>query len=219
MEIIHAFGNYSIRYTPQMAEGEKGTFNKFIIPETNVVSHDNEITKVIHGDRKFTRQCWADLCRDKSYQGEKIAKAALIYGGEIKSPGKIIMGDGTWYEHSEKHTGYLTVDGGSVCEQFSGDGNVVKVWDPEPEPELVVTVSEPESPISVASLIPEEEEIPFDEDPEIVSLREENARLKENLAAVAKLEERNEELRAKLTKTVSEPKPSKMKKAKLNAQS
>lgn len=182
MEIIHLYGNYSIRYSLPLDAGDKGAFNQFIIPETNITDRDNIVIKVIHGEKNFTRQCWADLCRERSYQGNPVAGAALIYGGEIKSPGKIILSDGTWYEHSEKHTGYLTVDGGSVCEQFTGSGEVVKLWDPEPEPEPVVTVPEPDAPISLASIIPEEEDIPFEEDPELVALRKENAEMKAKLA-------------------------------------
>jgi hypothetical protein len=148
-EILHEFGNYSIRYYP--TQDAKGGYNKFVIPEVNEENSLHQLIRVIHGDRAFTRRIWADICSSlkngvRKYNGIVLAKAALIYGGELKCPGRAMQSNGSWFERSEKNFIYETVDGGSVIEHFSGGGDIIKEWDPEPQPEPVVTTPEPEAP-------------------------------------------------------------------------
>lgn len=129
---LRSFGQYSIRY---LAEGGKS--HEYIIPVTHIENGLKQITRSVRGARKFTRAVWADLCRDKIYNGKKVIEAALIYGGHPK---------GDWD----------SVDGGETLEKFGADGQVVRIWDPEPDPVSLPIVPEPEK-ISVASLdIPKE---------------------------------------------------------------
>lgn len=159
-EIIHSFGNYFIRFVPLVDAGDGKTKpgnSQFIIPATNYTNPQKEIIHCEHGARAFTRSIWAEICRSRKYEGIPVMKAALCYGGEIKCPGRHMMGDGTWYERAESDFKYSTVDGGQVCEFFENEGQVIMQWDPEPEPAPIVTVPEPEAPISVASVIPQDE--------------------------------------------------------------
>lgn len=185
-EIIHSFGNYSIRYVPLVDDGNGKNVqgpNAFVIPQTNVQNRDKVITHRIHGARDFTRQIWADIARSRLYQGRPVFKAALVYGGELKCPGRHMLSDGTWYEAAEADFKYETVDGGQIMEHFSGEGPVIRDWDPEPEPEPIVTAPEPEAPISVASVTGEDDPEPETPvDTEKASLLAENARLQQELA-------------------------------------